>query len=130
MERVPKYLPFVDIGPSNFNTYSLIGEVYWDFGWLGSILICFLLGFTSTRLYLTARKDHDWDLYLLSAVFSYGLFISSFLYYYRDDLIFLLLYTAVMSKVAKGVSRLLRSFVHQVSRHRATIEVNAFKTSG
>ncbi len=130
MERVPKYLPFVDIGPSYFNTYSLIGEVYWDFGWLGSILICFLLGFVSTRLYLTARRRHDWVLYLLSAVFSYGLFIAFFLYYYRDTLIFLLLYTVIVGKLAKQMSRALRYFAYPMGRRHITAGVDAFGGSG
>ncbi len=125
MERVPKYLPFVDIGPSSFNTYSLIGEVYWDFGWLGSILICFFLGFVSTRLYLAARKRRDWVLYLLSALFSYGLFISFFMYYYRDNLIFLLLYAVVAGKLAKQVSRALRRFAYSMGWRRATAEADA-----
>lgn len=127
MERVPKYLPFVNIGPSMFNTYSLIGEVYWDFGWLGSILICFFLGFVSTRLYLAARKRCDWVLYLLSAVFSYGLFISFFAYYYRDVLVFLLFYTVVAGKLAKQVSRTLRRFVYPMGWRHATAEVDALE---
>jgi len=130
MERVPKYLPFVDIGPSNFNVYSLIGEVYWDFGWLGSILICFLLGFVSTRLYLTARRRRDLVLYLLSAVFSYGLFISFFAYYYKDDLIFLLLYTVIVGKLAKLMSRTLRYCAYPMSQRHVTVEADAFGGSG
>lgn len=125
MERVPQYLPFVDIGPSYFNVYSLIGEVYWDLGWLGSILVCFLLGFISTRLYLTAQKRRDWVLYLLSAIFSYGLFISFFAYYYKENLIFLLVYTIVVGKLAKWVSRVLRYFVYGVGRRHITAGTDA-----
>lgn len=125
MERVPKYLPFVNIGPSDFNVYSLIGEVYWDFGWLGSILICFLLGFISTRLYLIALRQRDWVWYLISSVFSYGLAISFFAYYYRDNLLFLLLYTLTIGKLSKQASMILRFFMGSVALKSATAEVTA-----
>ncbi|AEG15314.1 hypothetical protein Desku_1746 [Desulfofundulus kuznetsovii DSM 6115] len=115
MERVPKYLPFVNIGASDFNTYSLIGEVYYDFGWLGSILVCFILGFVSTRLYIVARKRGNWILYLLSALFSYGLFISFFAYYYRDVLTFLVLYTLIVGRLSKKVSGALKRLAANVS---------------
>lgn len=120
MERVPKYLPFVNIGPTNFNTYSFIGEVYWDYGWLGTILICFLLGFVSTRLYIVARKRGNWILYLLSALFFYGLFISSFAYYYRDVLVFLLLYTLIIGQLSKKVSCALKRLVAPASYRKST----------
>ena len=129
MERVPQYLTFVNIGPSKFNTYSLVGEVYWDFGWVGSILICFLLGFVSTRLYLIARKRRDWVLYLLSAIFSYGLFISFFAYYYRDTLIFLLLYAMVAGRGARRVSRVFRHFAYSIGRRRTTATAGALGES-
>jgi len=107
MERVPQYLPFVDIGPSMFNVYSLIGEVYWDWGWVGVILICFLLGFISTRLYVKAQNSRNWIDYLSTGFFSYGLFISFFAYYYRETLIFLLIYPVVIGPlVSKLVSSL------------------------
>ncbi|MEM2352377.1 MAG: O-antigen polymerase [Thermoproteota archaeon] len=110
MERVPKYLPFISIGWGYLttNVYSLIGEVYWDFGWLGVICACFLLGFVSVKLYLAARKNNDWILHLLSGCFSYGLFISFFAFYYRDDLIFLLLYSLTMGSLARKLSGLFK----------------------
>jgi oligosaccharide repeat unit polymerase len=92
-ERVSQFLPFIDIGPSPFNVYSLIGEVYWEYGWFGPLFICFLLGFISTLLFILAQKSNQWVLYLAYAIFAYGLLISFFAYYYRSNLIFLLLYT-------------------------------------
>lgn len=110
MERVPKYLPFISIGSGHLitNVYSLIGEIYWDFGWLGVIVICFLLGFISVKLYLTARRSNDWVSNLVSGYFSFGLFISFFAYYYRDDLIFLLLYSLIVGSLARKVSQIFR----------------------
>lgn len=118
-ERVAKYLPFVNIGASDFNTYSLIGEVYWDYGWLGALLICFFLGFVSTRLYLVAHKRGNWILYLLSGIFSYGLFISFFAYYYRDNIVFLLLYTLIFGQLTKRLSGVLNRRVAHVSYHKS-----------
>jgi len=103
--------------------------VYWDFGWLGSILICFFLGFVSTRLFLAARKRRDWVLYLLSALFSYGLFISFFLYYYRDNLVFLLLYTPLVGRLAERASRMLRHIAHPMGRKYATARTTALGVS-
>lgn len=103
-ERVPHDLPFVNIGPTLFNVYSLIGEIYWDFGWVGSIAGCFFLGFISTRIYVSARKYKSWMLYLSSSLFSYGIFISFFMYYYRGDLIFLLLYVLIIGKFLRKLS--------------------------
>jgi oligosaccharide repeat unit polymerase len=104
MERVPQYLPFVDIGPSMCNVYSLIGEVYWDWGWLGVILICFSLGFISTRLYIKTKTSRNWIMCLSASFFSYGLFISFFAYYYRETLIFLLIYPPIMGPVIRKAS--------------------------
>jgi len=111
-----KYLPFVDIGPSYFNVYSLIGEIYLDYGWLGPILGCFILGFISTKLYIKAYKSGNWILHLLSAIFSYGLFISFFLYYYRSNLIFLLLYVLIIGHIAKRLSIALNR--HKIWIHK------------
>ena len=102
-ERVPQNLPNVNIGASFFNTYSLIGELYWDWGFLGTILGCLLLGFISTILYIVAQRRSDWVLYLLSAVFSYGILISFFVFYYRGNLVFLFLYTFIMGKTVKKI---------------------------
>lgn len=108
---VSKINPFVNIGPSDANVYTLIGEVYWDYGWIGTILMIFLLGFVSTSLYISARKHRNWILYLFSALISYGIFISFFLYYYRDTLIFLLLYTLIIGYAATTVSEVLKRVV-------------------
>jgi len=115
VERVPEYLPFVDIGPSLFNTYSFIGELYWDFGWLGSLLGSFLVGFISTALYVAARKRNNWVLRLLSALFSYALFISMFMYYFRSTLVFLLLYTLVIGSLIKRLAVSFRLFKPRIS---------------
>jgi oligosaccharide repeat unit polymerase len=119
MERVPHSLPFVNIGPSYFNVYSLIGEIYLDYGWLGSILGCFILGFISTKLYIKAYERGDWVLYLLSAIFSYGLFISFFAYYYRSDLIFLLLYVLIVGRLSKRLSTALNR--HKIWIHKPLV---------
>lgn len=108
MERISSFLPFVNIGVITFNVYSLIGELYFDYGWLGSIVGCFFLGFVSTRLYITARKHRNWIFCLLSAIFSYGLLISLFVYYYRSNLIFLLLYTLIIGWLSKRLSIVLK----------------------
>lgn len=110
MERVPHSLPFVNMGPSYFNVYSLIGEIYLDYGWFGSIFGCFILGFISTKLYIKTYERGDWVLYLLSAIFSYGLFISFFMYYYRSNLIFLLLYALIVGRLSKRLSTALNRY--------------------
>jgi oligosaccharide repeat unit polymerase len=119
MERVSQYEPFVNIGPSYFNVYSLIGDIYLDYGWLGSIFGCFILGFISTKLYIKAYKRGDWVLYLLSAIFSYGLFISFFAYYYRSNLIFLLLYALIVGRLSKRLSTALNR--HKIWIHKPLV---------
>jgi oligosaccharide repeat unit polymerase len=103
--------PFLDIGPTTFNVYSLIGGLYWDFGILGSIVGCFFLGAISTYLYIKARFSHNWVLYLGSGVFNYGLFLSFFLYYYRFNLIFLLLYVLLFGFLSRKLSFFLKAMV-------------------
>ena len=108
IEEVSQFNLFVDIGVGKFNVYSLIGHLYLDYGWLGAILGCFFLGFISTRLYITARRHKSWVLHLTSAIFSYGLLISFFTYYYRSTLIFLLTYTLIVGWLSKRLSIVLK----------------------
>jgi oligosaccharide repeat unit polymerase len=112
--KVPEDEPGVDIGSiRSYNVYSLIGGIYWDFGLFGAILGCFFLGFISTSLYIAARKSGNWTLFLLSSIFTYGLFISFFAYYFRFNLVFLSLYTSVFGfsfqKVIPLLSRTVKS---------------------
>lgn len=101
---VPNVEPGVDIGASsNFNVYGLIGGIYWDFGVFGPLFGCFILAFISTRLYLAARKYRNWITIICSSVFSYGLFISFFLYYYRIHILFLILYIIIIGKFSKKI---------------------------
>lgn len=101
ISKVPDYEPFVDIGASIFNVYSLIGGLYWDYGPLGPLIGCFLLGAFSTFLYTRARRSHNWSLYLGSAIFNYGLFLSFFVYYYRFNVIFLLVYVLLFGFLSR-----------------------------
>ena len=102
--EVPNYEPFVYIGASIFNVYSLIGGLYWDYGPFGSVIGCFLLGAISTYFYIKARRSHNWVMYLGSAVFDYGLFLSFFVYYYRFNLIFLLVYVFLFGFLSRTLS--------------------------
>lgn len=120
IEKVSPFSLFVDIGVSKFNVYSLVGNLYLDYGWLGAILGCFFLGFISTRLYIIARKRRTWILYLLSAIFSYGLLISFFAYYYGSILIFLLLYTLIVGWLSERLSILLKLRKNYVPYHKNT----------
>lgn len=105
---IPEVEPGVDIGNIfKFNVYSLIGGIYWDFGFIGSIIGCFLLGLISTRLYVSARKSGNWKYHLVSSIFSYGLFISFFDYYYRFNIIFLLIYIFFMSLITQKILPIL-----------------------
>lgn len=92
IDRVPPYLPFVDIGCGLFNVYSFAGEVYWDFGLLGVVVLSSLVGCISTLLFMKARRSGFWAWHLVYATFMYGVFMSFFLYYFRFGMIFLLLY--------------------------------------
>ncbi len=98
-ERVVEYFPMVNIGSGVINVYTLIGEVFWDCGWIGVIFFCFGLGMLSTAIYVRARAGGTWVLQLLSGIFLFGLLISFFAYYYKSTLLSLLLYTAIMGCV-------------------------------
>jgi oligosaccharide repeat unit polymerase len=96
MQPVPDYLPFVRIADRViWNVYSLIGEVYWDFGVLGVIGVCGLLGFVSTGLYTRARIHRSAVSAIAYGLVGYGLAISFFSYYFRFGMLVLLLYVAV-----------------------------------
>lgn len=104
MDQVQQSKPFLNIGSTDMNVYSLIGELYWDYGWFGSIFGCIILGFVSTKLYVVSRKYCNWRMYLFNALFCYGLFISLFAYYYRTALIFLLLYVLIIGRLSRNLS--------------------------
>lgn len=106
--QIPDYEPFVNIGASIFNVYSLIGGLYWDYGPLGSLIGCFLLGAFSTFLYTRARRSRNWSLHLGSAIFNYGLFLSFFVYYYRFNVIFLLGYVLLFGFLSRSLPVLFK----------------------
>lgn len=92
IQPVPIPLPAVNIGASWFNVYSFIGEVYWDYGLGGVWVFCALLGSIATSLYLKARQTAHWKNVLLYSLFTYGVVISFFLYYYMFEIFFLIGY--------------------------------------
>ncbi len=89
---VPFAQTFTDIGPTLFNVYSIFGILYHEWSWVGAVLICALLGFVSSRLYLRARRAGYWGHVLVYGLFSYGLFMSCFQYVYRFNEMLQLLY--------------------------------------
>ncbi len=89
---VKAHRQYVVIGKTTFNVFSLIGEVYWDVKWPGLLVVSWLLGFTSTRLYLRARLKSYWAHGLVYAVFAHGLAISFFSYIYTLNVVVILLY--------------------------------------
>lgn len=97
---VPFAQPFVDIGATLFNVYSIFGVLYHEWTWPGAVVICGLLGFVATRLYLRARWAGHWGHVLVYALFAYGLFMSCFMYTYRFNEALLLLYIYVLGFVA------------------------------
>ncbi|MBU8923107.1 MAG: oligosaccharide repeat unit polymerase [Bacteroidales bacterium] len=92
VDPVPFNLPFVQIGAATFNVYSLTGEVFWDFGWVGVVIISLGLGYLSTRLYVAARKPGYWARHLVYGIIGYGLFMSNFFYAYRFNVLIMLTY--------------------------------------
>ena len=101
VEPIPAFLPFVDIGVSNFNVFSFIGEVYWDYGLLGVIIMSFSMGFWVTWLYLRTRYHPSWVNILLYTLFAYGLSISFFAYYFQLKLILLSFYVLFFGMIVK-----------------------------
>ena len=118
---VPETEPGVNIGSvDDFNVYPLIGGLYWDFGVAGAIIGCFLLALISASLYRFARKYGHWMTILQSSIFNYGLFISFFLYYYRFNLLFLMLYVFIFGNLSRKVPPLLL----QVGRSPSSVREN------
>ncbi len=93
IESVPHVLPFSTTGVSPFNVYAFAGEVFWDWGLTGCLIFSWLLGHISTRLYLRARRCPYWGHTLVYGVVGYGVFMSTFAYFFRFNMMLLLLYT-------------------------------------
>jgi oligosaccharide repeat unit polymerase len=111
IEPIPFNLPFTHIGTSFFNVYSMVGEVFWDFGWPGLIVFSVALGFVSARLYVRARSLAFWGNFLVYGIIGYGLFLSNFIYSYRFNVFVMLAYLYVAGFVAcrGGVLRMGRT---------------------
>ncbi|MDX2475702.1 MAG: O-antigen polymerase [Candidatus Krumholzibacteria bacterium] len=92
IEPMPFNLPFSNIGTTFFNVYSLPGEIYWDFGWPGLIILTTSLGYLSTKLYLRVRRLDYWAHHLIYGIIGYGLFLSPFVYSYRFNVFVILGY--------------------------------------
>jgi oligosaccharide repeat unit polymerase len=89
VEPVERFLPFLDIGAHGFNVYSFCGEVFWDYGVVGVVLVSFLLGWFMARLYAAARSGRHWVYPVAYGLMAYGLVLSFFSYYYRFELLLL-----------------------------------------
>ncbi len=89
IEPLPAYFPFVSIGGGAFNVYSFIGEVWWDIGTLGVVLICSAHGATTTSLYSWARAGGSWVTVLTYGVLTFSLVLSFFAYYIKFNLLLL-----------------------------------------
>jgi oligosaccharide repeat unit polymerase len=96
VEPIPRALPFVSIGPYDFNVYSFTGEVYWEWGPVGVLLFSACLGWLSSLLYRIARSSSFWLYKLAYAIFGYGVVISFFLYNFRFNMMFLGIYAVLM----------------------------------
>ena len=68
-----------------------------------------LVGWIGTKLYLRASRSGEWRDVMYSAVFSYGIFISYFAYYYRFNMAFLLVYTVVVARISRRVDQRSRA---------------------
>ncbi|MBU8912578.1 MAG: oligosaccharide repeat unit polymerase [Spirochaetales bacterium] len=99
VDPVPFNLPFVQIGAATFNVYSLTGEVFWDFGWVGVVVISLGLGYLSTRLYVATRRPGYWARHMVYGVIGYGLFMSNFIYSYRFNVLVMLVYLYIVAFV-------------------------------
>jgi oligosaccharide repeat unit polymerase len=92
IEPRPFNLPFTTVGTTFFNVYSLPGEVYWDFGWPGLVIVTTLLGFVTTRLYVRLRTRGYWGHFLVYGIAAHGLFLAPFVYVYRFNVLVMLVY--------------------------------------
>lgn len=106
---MPLKEPYVNIGAGEFNVYTFIGGLYSDFGWIGTVLGCFVLGFSATYLYCRAQDRKTWIASLTAGIVNYGIFISFFSFYYRFNLIFLIVYTALVGGMCAVFSANIRS---------------------
>lgn len=99
IEPVQRFLPFIDIGAHGYNVYSFFGEVYWDYGVIGVMLVSFITGWIGAGFYARARLSGHWGHVLLYGVFAYGLVLSFFSYYYRFEMLLLLGLLALLAFV-------------------------------
>ena len=104
-EPMEAFNQFVTIGQTTFNVYSFAGEIYWDLKWPGVLVLSWLLGFGSTRLYGRALRVPFWGHILVYAVVGYGIFLSFFAYIYTFNVFVILAYVYVVGFVflRKGV---------------------------
>ena len=98
-EPMEAFNQFVNIGQTTFNVYSFAGEIYWDLKWPGVIVLSWLLGFGSTRLYIRALRVPYWGHILVYAVVGYGIFLSFFAYIYTFNVFVILGYVFVVGFV-------------------------------
>jgi oligosaccharide repeat unit polymerase len=99
IDPVPPYLPYVDIGTSYFNVFSFCGEVFWDYGIIGVVLVSLLFGWLTTKSYLAARFRSFWAHRLIYGLFAYGIVISFFAFYFQFGMLILLLYVSAFAFV-------------------------------
>jgi len=101
IEPVQKHMPFIDIGAHGFNVYSFTGDVYWDYGEIGVGVVSFVIGWIGAAFYARARMRRNWGHVLLYGVFSYGLALSFFAYYYRFGMLLLLFVVASLAFIVE-----------------------------
>ena len=79
LPTVPLFDPFVRFVGIDTNVYTALGHYFLDFGYLGTILIMWILGASYTLFYLfVKRREKNFALPLiLYGVFCYPLFLSS-----------------------------------------------------
>ena len=109
VKTVPPYLPFADIGCSPFNVFSFAGELYWDLGLLGMLVVSSLVGFFSTELFIRGCQSRSWFLPLTYGLFAYVLAISFFAYYVKFMVVVLLLYVIGAGSFLRLLSRVHRN---------------------
>ena len=99
VETLEPFNRFVAIGNTTFNVYSFVGEVYWDLKLPGVLVLSWILGFGSTRLYGRALRLPFWGHVLVYAVIGYGIFLSFFAYIYTFNVLVILVYIYVVGFV-------------------------------
>ena len=109
VDPIPRALPFVPVGPYFFNVFSFTGEVYFDWGLPGLVLMSAAVGGIVTRLYLSARRAAFWGGDLLYAIVGYGVVISFFVcFFLRFTMLSLFLYMIVLGYLPVGLLSRLR----------------------